>query len=97
MADIKNEKEVELLKQQIAEQTERINDLKAEKELSNKSVLAKRTVVKINKKDYEIIGNARVGGLGAGQTYTKEDLQKSENVEIVRQMIAKGSGLIRLI
>jgi len=97
MADTKDNKEVELLKQQIAEQQERISDLKAEKELDAKAVVHKKTLVKVDKKDYEILGNARIGGLGKGQTYTKQDLKKPENVEVVRQMIAGGSELIRPI
>lgn len=99
MADKTNE--VEELKAKLAEAAqretdmqERLQDLKAKQELDAKSVINKKTLVKVDKKTYQIIGNARVGGLGQGQTYTKEDLQKPENIEIVKAMLAKGSGLL---
>ena len=100
MADKNNtdlEKELEAAKQREAELQERLEDLKAQKELSSKAAITKRVTVKVDKKDYEIIGNARVGGLGKSQIYTKEELQKAENREVLEHLIKKGSGLIRPI
>ena len=95
-------KTVEELEKQLAEATqretemqERLQDLKEKQELDDKAVVTKKVLVKVDKKTYEIIGNARIGGLGKGQTYTKEDLKKPENLEIVKTMIEKGSGLLQ--
>ena len=89
------EKELAESVQREAEVQERLQDLKAKQELEAKSVIQKKVLVKVDKKTYEILGNARVGGLGKGETYTKEDLQKPENLEILKTMIAKGSGLLQ--
>lgn len=91
----KVKRELQEAKQKEADMQEHLNDLKAEKELAKKTTTSSKVTVTIDKKQYEIIGNARIGGLGQGQTYTKEELAKSENKELVKSMIEKGSGLIR--
>jgi hypothetical protein len=107
MAEAKDKKEIdkvaELEAQLKASQEEnaaileRNEDLKKREKLALKATISKKTLVEVEGKQYEILANGIIGGLKDKREITKEELKKPENIEIVKSMIAKGSGLIRPI